>query len=85
MLQTSLLIMKSLNKTETPIFLSVVCSLFPKAIFLTFIIQLSLLLINKTEIPIFLICIVLIVSKGNLFDVYFEQKTFEEYSPYESM
>ena len=37
MLQTSLLLMKSLNKTETPIFLSVVCSLFPKAIFLTFI------------------------------------------------
>ena len=33
----SLLLMKSLNKTETPIFLSVVCSLFPKAIFLTFI------------------------------------------------
>ena len=29
--------MKSLNKTETPIFLSVVCSLFPKAIFFTFI------------------------------------------------
>ena len=39
MLQTSLLLMKSLNKTDTPIFLSVVCSLFPKAIFLTFIIQ----------------------------------------------
>ena len=39
MLQTSLLLMKSLNKTETPIFLSVVCSLFPKAIFLTFIPQ----------------------------------------------
>ena len=38
MLQTSLLLMKGLNKTETPIFLSVVCSLFPKAIFLTFII-----------------------------------------------
>ena len=37
MLQTSLVLMKSLNKTETPIFLSVVCSLFPKAIFLTFI------------------------------------------------
>ena len=37
MLQTSLLLMKSLNKTETPIFLSVVCSVFPKAIFLTFI------------------------------------------------
>ena len=36
MLQTLLLLMKSLNKTETPIFLSVVCSLFPKAIFLTF-------------------------------------------------
>ena len=33
----SLLLMKSLNKTETPIFQSVVCSLFPKAIFLTFI------------------------------------------------
>ena len=28
--------MKSLSKTETPIFLSVVCSLFPKAIFLMF-------------------------------------------------
>ena len=37
MLQTSFLLMKSLNKTETPIFLSVVCSLFPKAMFLTFI------------------------------------------------
>ena len=37
MLQTSLLLMKSLNKTETLIFLSVVRSLFPKAIFLTFI------------------------------------------------
>ena len=38
MLQTSILLMKSLNKTETSIFfLSVVCSLFPKAIFLTFI------------------------------------------------
>ena len=37
MLHTSLLLMKSLNKIETPIFLSVVCSLFPKAIFLTFI------------------------------------------------
>ena len=33
--------MKSLNKTETPIFLSVVCSLFPKAIFLTFILLAS--------------------------------------------
>ena len=38
MLQTSLLLMKSLNKAETPIFLSVMCSLFPRAIFLTFII-----------------------------------------------
>ena len=37
MLQTSLLLMKSLNKTETPTFLSVVCSLFPKAMFFTFI------------------------------------------------
>ena len=35
MLQTPLLLMKSFNKTETSIFLSVVCSLFPKAIFLT--------------------------------------------------
>ena len=32
MLQT-LLLTKRFNKTETPIFLSVVCSLFPKAIF----------------------------------------------------
>ena len=37
MLQTSLLLVGSLNKTETPIFLSIVCSLFPKAIFLTLI------------------------------------------------
>ena len=37
MLQTSLLLMKRLYKTETPIFRSVVCSLFPKAIFLTFV------------------------------------------------
>ena len=33
----SILLMKSLNKIETSIFLSEVCSLFPKAIFLTFI------------------------------------------------
>ena len=33
MFQTSLLLMKSLNKTETPIFSSVEYSLFPKAIF----------------------------------------------------
>ena len=38
MLQTSLLLIKGLNKTETLIFLSVVCSLFSKAIFLTFIV-----------------------------------------------
>ena len=37
MLQTSLLLMKSLNKTESSIFLSVVCCLFPKANVLTFI------------------------------------------------
>ena len=30
-------LMKSLYKTETPIFSYVVCSLFPQAIFLTFI------------------------------------------------
>ena len=30
--------MKCLNKTETPIFLPVVCSLFPKVIFLMFIV-----------------------------------------------
>ena len=41
MLQTSLLLMKSLNKTETPIFLSVVCSLFLKPIFLTFILHIN--------------------------------------------
>ena len=33
MLQTTLLLMKSLNKTETPIFPSVMCTLFPKATF----------------------------------------------------
>ena len=38
MLQTSLLLTKSLNKTETPIFLSVVCSLFPRSILLPFIV-----------------------------------------------
>ena len=34
MLQTSLLLIKSINKTETPIFLSVVCSLFQRQSFL---------------------------------------------------
>ena len=38
MLQTSLLLIRSLNKTESPIFQSV-CSLFQKAIFLTFVID----------------------------------------------
>ena len=33
MLQTSLLLMKALNKTETPICQAVMYSLFPKAIF----------------------------------------------------
>ena len=37
MLQASLLFMKSLNRTETPIFRFVMCSLFPKAIVLPFI------------------------------------------------
>ena len=37
MLRTLLLLMKSLSKTETPIFQSVVCSLFPVTIFLTFL------------------------------------------------
>ena len=43
MLQTSLLLMKSLNKIETPIFLSVVCSLFPRIIFLTFILHILII------------------------------------------
>ena len=34
--ETSILLMKSINKTETPIFKSVIFSLFPKAIFLMF-------------------------------------------------
>ena len=50
MLQTSLLLMKSLNKTETPIFLSVVCSLFPKVIFLTFISNGSLAICHCMQI-----------------------------------
>ena len=44
-LETSLLLMKSLNKTETPIFLSVVCSLFPKAIFYVYFSTLQLVLV----------------------------------------
>ena len=55
MLQTSLLLMKSLNKTETPICLSVVCSLFPKAIFFTFIIISLLILEDVINILIFAI------------------------------
>ena len=47
MLQTSLLLMKGPNKTETPIFLSVVCSLFPNAIFLTYISLICVLFINS--------------------------------------
>ena len=49
MLQTSLLLMKSLNKTETPIFLSVVCSLYPKAIFLTLSVQIKKKNIGKSN------------------------------------
>ena len=45
MLQPSLLHMKGLNKTETPIFLSVVCSLFSEAIFLSFFTTLQLVLV----------------------------------------
>ena len=52
MLQTSLLLMKSLNKTETSIFVSEVCSLFLKAIFLTFIID------NQNSIRRFVLVIV---------------------------
>ena len=40
--------MKTLNKSETPIFLSVVCSLFSKAIFFTFIILINIIRITKT-------------------------------------
>ena len=42
MLQISLLLMKSLNKTETPIFSSIVCSVFPNAIFLMVVIPIDL-------------------------------------------
>ena len=48
---TSLLLMKSLNKTDTPIFLSVVCSFFPKAIFLTFIIGCANGLVFTVHLP----------------------------------
>ena len=51
MLQTSLLLMKSLNKTETPIFLSVMCSLFPKAIFLTFILIVVCVALSASLFP----------------------------------
>ena len=34
-----IILMKSLNKTDTPIFCYVVCSLFPNAIFFTFILH----------------------------------------------
>ena len=36
-LQASLLLVGNLNETRAPIFCSVVCSLFPEAVFLTFI------------------------------------------------
>ena len=51
MLQISLLLMKCLNKTETPIFLSVVCSLFPNAIFLTFVVAKIVLIENYRGPP----------------------------------
>ena len=41
MLQTSLLLMTSLNKTETPIFLSVVCVCFQRQSFLRLFFVLS--------------------------------------------
>ena len=70
MLQTSLLLMKSLNKTETPIFLSIVCSLFPKAIFLTFIIYIFIPLSSekyKIWIHFFLIYINVFITRDENF------------------
>ena len=52
MLQTSLLLMKSLSKTETPIFLSVVCCLFPKAFFLTFTVIVNMIFHYKINIKV---------------------------------
>ena len=34
-----IILMKSLNKTDTPIFCYIMCSLFPNAIFFTFILH----------------------------------------------
>ena len=55
MLQASLVLMKSLNKTETPSFLSIVCSLFPKAIFLTFI-EIYSLVVNNHMLSLCDVC-----------------------------
>ena len=60
MLQTSLRLMKSLNETETHISLSVMCSLFPKVIFLTFNILSPFILSSETHpilsVILFILC-----------------------------
>ena len=62
--------MKSLNKTETPISQSVLCSLFPKGIFSTFI---SLKIIKR---PLFVVKL-----KTQLFDFFFDYVTFLVFAP----
>ena len=74
MLQISLLLMKRLNKTETPIFLSVVCSLFPKAIFLTFI-QEEKVVPNRENLKVIIslfetVKLSILISPINLFNTF---------------
>ena len=77
MLQISLLLMKSLYKTETPIFLSVVCSLFPKAIFLTFILLfVALWFILRGDLLYVFPCVILFLC----FSVLLVLRLLEKYS-----
>ena len=50
MMQTSLLLMKSLNRTKTPISYSVVVSLFLKVTFFTFIRKTTCTFVNRNMI-----------------------------------
>ena len=61
-LQFLLLLMKSLNKTETSIFLSVLCSLIPKAIFFYF----YLIMYSDRKAVLLIVCLRYFVNMNTI-------------------
>ena len=71
-LQTQLLFMKRFSKTEIPIFLSVVCSLFPKAIYFKFI-------ENDTKCVVRFACRLLMLEQQKITSRIMTYSTIDEY------